>query len=92
MNDADSNMVAQHLCQAASRQWDAANLDYEAAAERLRPFILYRPRIAKDGDAWIACLGENIQEGVVGIGDSPENAARAFDKAWYAVDEKGKGV
>lgn len=52
--------------------------------EHQRPSVLYRPTISQDGDAFIALLGENIQEGVVGCGDTPEKAMMAFDSAWYA--------
>ena len=62
------------------------NMNFRAV-ELAQPFSLYKPRIARDGDAWIACLGDNIQEGVVGVGDSPANAAHDFNRAWF---EKGK--
>lgn len=54
----------------------------EYHAERLRPFILYRPKLFRDGDQWCALVGENIQEGVAGFGPSPAKAAYAFDAAW----------
>ena len=44
---------------------------------------LYRPTLYVDGDKWCALLGENIQIGVVGFGASPDEAMRAFDKAWF---------
>jgi len=52
-------------------------------AERLRPTVLYKPRLYPDGDKWCALLGENIQEGIAGFGKSPDLATREFDKAWY---------
>lgn len=55
----------------------------ELHCESLRPFNLYRPKLTQDGDAWVACLGTNLQEGVVGCGPSPSEAAYAFDRAWY---------
>ena len=71
-------------------QMAAANLDFEAARERLaltqeqlRPSYIYRPRIYPDGDQWCALMGADLQEGVAGFGDSPDSAYRAFDKAWY---------
>lgn len=36
--------------------------------------------LKKDGDQWHWMLGENIQEGVNGFGDTPMEAARAFEK------------
>lgn len=46
------------------------------------PFAVHKPRIAKDGDKWICCLGDNLQEGVVGIGDTPEKCAADFNANW----------
>lgn len=57
-------------------------LELATAEEKSRPFMLLRPRLAKDGDKWICCYGGNIQEGVVGIGDTPDAASRDFDRAW----------
>lgn len=49
------------------------------------PHVLMKPKVYKDGNQWCALYGENIQEGVVGFGDTPELACKAFDLAW----EKG---
>lgn len=62
----------------------AANFMTEQFADYSRPSAIYRPRLAKDGNAWIACYGDNLAEGVVGCGDTPEKAMRDFDKNWYA--------
>jgi len=53
-----------------------------AGYELTRPSVLYRPRLAKDGNAWIACYGDNLHEGCVGTGDTPEEAMINFDLAW----------
>lgn len=65
-------------------------LEYNAAVsaaayqdELVRPSYLYRPKLSIDGDKWCALYGENIQDGVVGFGPSPDSAYRAFDLAWY---------
>jgi len=55
-----------------------STLSYELA----RPFVLLRPKMYPDGNQWCALYGDNIQEGVVGFGDSPELASYEFDKAW----------
>lgn len=44
-------------------------------------FVNLRPRLFIDGNQWCALYGENIQDGVAGFGDSPDEAARAFDAA-----------
>lgn len=62
----------------------AAESIRQAASGYERPSVLYRPKIAPDGKAWIALYGENLQEGVAGCGDSPAEAMQDFDRAWYA--------
>ena len=57
--------------------------DYRASIERMRPFMLIRPKLYPDGNQWCCLYGENVQEGVVGFGASPELATREFDKEWY---------
>lgn len=52
------------------------------AAELTRPSVLFRPNIAPDGNVWSALYGPNLMEGVAAYGDTPEEAARAFDVAW----------
>ena len=54
----------------------------QAAAAQERPCVLWKPALFRDGDQWCALLGENIQDGVVGFGDSPDAAMWAFDEAW----------
>jgi len=55
----------------------------EAAAAYDRPSAIYRPVLSKDGNAWIALYGSNLQEGVSGHGDTPAAAMSAFDVAWH---------
>lgn len=50
--------------------------------EMTRPSVIYKPRLSRDGNAWIACYGDNLQEGCVGCGETPEKAMESFDKAW----------
>ena len=54
------------------------------------PHVLMRPKIFKDGNAWCALYGDNIQEGICGFGNTPANAANAFDAAWYGWDNKAR--
>ncbi len=62
----------------------AAESIRQAASEYERPSVMMRPKLYPDGNQWCAIYGENIQEGVAGYGCSPNDAMRAFDKAWYA--------
>ncbi|MRI57747.1 hypothetical protein D8770_28205, partial [Methylobacterium sp. DB1607] len=36
------------------------------------------PRVFKDGDAWCCLLGENLQDGIAGFGNTPDAALRNF--------------
>ena len=66
----------------AHEAWCAGQAWQKAAAEYARPSVIWKPKLYRDGDQWCALLGENIQEGVVGFGESPETAMWAFDNAW----------
>lgn len=67
----------------------AAESIRQTTGEYERPSVLYRPKLAPDGNMWIALYGDNLQEGVVGIGDSPDAAMRNFDRAWYTKTTSG---
>lgn len=72
--------VAQAYSMAGHRALQAAQaIEYEMT----RPTAVFRPALSIDGDMWLALYGENIQDGVVGFGKSPDEATRAFDKAWH---------
>lgn len=55
---------------------------YDYACRMNEPFALYHPRLFIDGNQWCALYGENIQDGVAGFGNSPENAAMDFNREW----------
>jgi hypothetical protein len=70
------------------------SLDTEAAIERARIYIaahprgpsaVRRPKLSLRSGIWIAILGPNIQEGIVGIGTTVEAALRAFDAQYLAA-------
>ena len=56
--------------------------------ELTRPSRTMRPRIFKDGTEWCALYGENLQDGVCGFGESPEEACQAFDAEWTGQPAK----
>jgi hypothetical protein len=60
----------------------------DAAAEITSPHFRYRPTMLRlvDG-SWCAFLGniDFMEQGVVGVGDSPAEAIEAFDDAWHGV-------
>ena len=55
----------------------------EAAWERQRTSVVFKPALSKDGDMWCALFGNNLQEGVAGFGPTPAKAMYAFDAAWF---------
>lgn len=48
---------------------------------RCSPHVLMRPLITKDGNAWM-CMYGDLPTGVVGCGNTPEEACADFDRAW----------
>lgn len=41
-----------------------------------------KPTLAKDGDQWCYLLGENLQSGIAGFGDTPYLAMVDFNKSF----------
>lgn len=63
-------------------------LEQQAIAERIElyyaahpgsPSAVRRPEVSRQGSVWVALLGPNIAQGIVGIGSTVEMALRAFD-------------
>jgi hypothetical protein len=48
------------------------------------PSALRCPQLFFRGDLWIALLGPNVKEGIVGIGSTVSAALRAFDAQYTA--------
>lgn len=79
MNNQDSNMAANAICHSASMiQESIQQMTYEL----MRPATVFKPRIFQDGNKWCALLGDDLQSGISGFGDSPADAAWNFDKEW----------
>ncbi len=51
----------------------------QASRFALEAFTVYKPKIYPDGDQWCVLLGDNVQEGVVGFGDTPRKAVVNFN-------------
>lgn len=79
MNEEYQRMAANSI---AHEAFCAGQAWQQAAAAQERPCVLWKPSLYRDGNQWCALLGENIQDGVVGFGDSPDAAMWAFDEAW----------
>lgn len=54
----------------------------ESARKHGAPTAVYRPTLSKDGDKWCFLLGDDLQIGLAGFGDTPQAAAVEFDKAF----------
>ena len=57
------------------------------ANEQMRPSVLFRPELSSNdirygNNEWVAHYGEKPYGGVQGIGTSPDEAMRDFDKKW----------
>lgn len=92
MSEIDRSHERDLLIEAAITEGAAAgeNLDAarEARAEAARPFMRMLPsgqlQFGIDGNQCYVLLGENIQDGVAGVGDSMDAASRDFDRMWMA--------
>lgn len=54
----------------------------EVQERQASPSAIYRPAISIDGNQWCALYGADLQCGVAGFGDTPEQAMADFDKNW----------
>lgn len=80
MNDEYSRLASSSISHAA----DMVKIAWqEAAWERLRPSVVFKPVLSKDGNMWCALFGDNLEEGVAGFGETPAKAMYAFDSAWH---------
>jgi hypothetical protein len=59
-------------------------MELYCAAHPGSPSAARRPQLLYRGQLWIAFLGPNIEEGIVGIGQTVEAALRAFDAQYLA--------
>lgn len=79
MNEQWSQSAASSIAHAA----DMAKIAWqEAAWEQMRPSVVFKPALSKDGNMWCALFGDNLQKGVAGFGETPAKAMYAFDSAW----------
>ncbi|TXH09867.1 MAG: hypothetical protein E6R04_06920 [Spirochaetes bacterium] len=79
MNEEWSRVAANAVCFSVSMVQENFR---ELIAEMQSPSVVYKPVLSRDGDKWVALYGEDLQVGVVGIGDSPALAMYDFNRAW----------
>lgn len=76
MNSEDSNMAANAICYAA----DSVKQEYFYTLSCYqRPSTICKPRLYPDGNMWCALLGDDLQSGVAGFGETPAKAFENFD-------------
>jgi hypothetical protein len=71
---------ATYSIDAMQRRFEDCAIDVSRALSA--PHLIYGAKLSKDGNQWCWLYGDNLQEGIAGFGDTPEQAARAFDTAW----------
>jgi hypothetical protein len=59
-------------------------LEHYCLAHPGSPSAVRRPQLFVRGDLWIALVGPNVEEGIVGIGSTVWAALRAFDAQYLA--------
>jgi|GEM_PF-4509035 len=45
-------------------------------------FSMLKPKIKREGKQWCVLYGDNLQEGIYGLGDTPYDAVIQFNAAW----------
>ena len=55
------------------------------AAHPRSPSAVRRPKLLRRSNVWVALLGKNIENGIVGFGPTVETALRAFDAQYVSA-------
>ena len=61
-----------------------AEMEHYCVGRPGSPSAVRRPQLFFRGDLWIALLGPNVEEGIMGIGSTVWAALRAFDSQYLA--------
>lgn len=61
---------------------EVSDIRLEREKIKSTPSYMLRPRVFPDGCLWCALYGNDIQNGVCGFGQTPEEAYRDFDTRW----------
>lgn len=81
LNDQDSSMLANSINHYASIEHQE-KLNTIIGEQELQLVKTYNLKPFKDGDKWCVLLGENIQEGICGFGETPYKAILDFNCAF----------
>lgn len=55
----------------------------EVGNELMRPCVLLKPKLTREGDCWCALYGENLHDGIAGFGKTPSEAFYNFDHNFF---------
>ena len=74
----------------ADPQLNGANGAFDGAKQYFAdhprsPSAVRRPKVSKEGDTFVVLLGRDMQRGIVGLGNTVENALRAFDSQYLST-------
>ena len=56
------------------------------------PSAVRRPQLSRRRGTFVVLLGHSLENGIVGIGNTIENALRAFDLQYRALEPQPNGV
>lgn len=79
MSELNTDLLLQ---EAAGLKSIASGYECDRARLMLTPSHRLLPKLFIDGNKWCALFGANIQDGVAGFGDSPDEAYKDFDLTW----------
>jgi hypothetical protein len=94
LNEDDSSVLMNAINHYESLQHQA-KLDYALTKSQLVFIETFNLKPYIDGNQWCILLGENVQEGIFGCGDSPVSAIINFNNQMYKSlkqqEQKNKG-
>lgn len=62
--------------------------NYVYNCSRMAHHVIHNAKVFKDGDSFCCLLGEDIQTGICGFGETPAKACGEFDSIWeYGYQE-----
>lgn len=81
-------MMNQEHSAAVMDSWTSVAQHFSYCADVLlgqyqSPFVQLKPKLYIDGNQWCVLYGDNIQEGLVGFGDTPAKAVVDFDTNYF---------
>ena len=75
------NTIWNNECEVHAERMRILDNDKQRSFERSTPFMVYGATLVRDGNAYLALLGD-LPTGVSGSGDTPAEAVADFNKAW----------